>query len=56
MYLETGAKTFICMDDEVPKCIVKVNDSGSHPNTEKRLFWQQKFCANITAPSILNNK
>ena len=49
----SGAKTFICMDDEVPKCIVKVkgDDSimSSHPILKNVLYWQQKFCANITS-------
>ena len=54
----SGAKTFICMDDEVPKCIVKVkgDDSimSSHPNTEKRVVLATEVLRkhNI-APSIL---
>ena len=54
----SGAKTFICMDDEVPKCIVKVKDydsiMSSHPNTEKRVVLATEVLRkhNI-APSIL---
>ena len=54
----SGAKTFICMDDEVPKCIVKVKGDNSimssHPNTEKRVVLATEVLRkhNI-APSIL---
>ena len=54
----SGAKTFICMDDEVPKCIVKVKGDksimSSHPNTEKRVVLATEVLRkhNI-APSIL---
>ena len=37
----SGAKTFICFEGNIPKCIVKVkgNESimSSHPNTFKRI-------------------
>ena len=54
----SGAKTFICFDDEVPKCIVKVkgDDSimSSHPNTEKRVVLATEVLRKHSiAPSIL---
>ena len=54
----SGAKTFVCSLNKVPKCIVKVSSSksimSSHPNTEKRVILATEVLRkhNI-APSIL---
>ena len=54
----SGAKTFICSEGEIPKCIVKVkgNESimSSHPNTFKRvLAATENLRSNGIAPPIV---
>ena len=37
----SGAKTYVCLDGDIPRCIVKVQSGGgimdSHPNTAARV-------------------
>ena len=54
----SGAQTFICLENNVPKCIVKVKGTesimSSHPNTEKRvLLATEMLRENNIAPPIL---
>ena len=55
----SGAKTFICSIDDVPKCIVKVSSSksimSSHPITQKRVSMATEVLRsqNLAPPIIL---
>ncbi len=54
----SGAQTFICLENNVPKCIVKVKGTesimNSHPSTEKRvLLATEVLRENSIAPPIL---
>ena len=54
----SGAKTYICREGDVPKCIVKITDGdsimNSHPNTISRMTVATKVMReNGIAPPIL---